>query len=142
MRLLLFLSLLLTTVFSHAQHHPKMRTLLGQYRDTVQLSKEALSEVIDKPLRIVDKDKVVYSIASYQIAYRRKAVYEDEKTGKILPTTTLASQRFTDTPLPKVWVDVIREEAQSGEEILFFDIIVKDPKGKVMFAPNLLIKVL
>jgi hypothetical protein len=124
-----------------AQPAPKLMTMLGQYKDSVQLNKEGVAEIIHLPLRIIDNKKVVYSIAAYQVAYKRIAYYEDEKTGKVVQTSSLASQRFTETPISSTWSKIIKEDVQPGEEILFFDIIVKDPKGKVMFAPDFKIKV-
>ena len=115
---------------------PKVNTMLGQYKDTVRLNKEEVIQIIGMPLRIVDEKRVVYSIASYHVAYRRKAFVEDEETGKVKPTFSLASERFVSTPLNDIWINSIRSQVQSGEEIIFFDIIVKSPDGKVRFAPN------
>lgn len=128
--------------FAQKQPMPKVITLLGSYKDTVKLDKNSVIEIINKPLRIVDDKRNVYTIASYQVAYRRIAFYEDENSGKIVPTTSLASERFTTTPLSPVWIKSIQENVQKGEEIIFFDIIVRDPSGKVMFAPNFMIKVI
>ncbi len=58
-------------------------------------------------------------------------VYESEYTvlaGDIL-TAAVADKEFMKK--------VIQEELSKGEEIIFFDIIVKDEKGRVMYAPNL-----
>ncbi len=121
---------------------PVLTTLIGQYKDSVQLSAEETEKVIVMPLRIVDDKKVVYTIASYQFLYRRNVVTEDEQTGKITPTTSIASQRFTSTPLPDYWIKPIMGQLKAGEVLWFFDIIVKDPNGKVSFAPDVKIKVI
>ena len=121
---------------------PVLTTLIGQYKDSVQLSAEETEKVIVMPLRIVDDKKVVYTIASYQFLYRRNVVTEDEQTGKITPTTSIASQRFTSTPLPDYWIKPIKGQLKPGEVLWFFDIIVKDPNGKVSFAPDVKIKVI
>ncbi|HRN80248.1 MAG TPA: hypothetical protein PKY29_07540 [Ferruginibacter sp.] len=139
-RLIAFMFFAMLSPHVHAQKKatpmPKVSTLLGQYKDTVRLNKEEVINIIGMPLRIVDDKRVVYSIASYHVAYRRKAFVEDEETGKVKPTFSLAAERFVNTPLNEIWINSIRSQIQSGEEILFFDIIVKSPDGKVMFAPN------
>lgn len=106
------------------------------------MSAEEAEKVIALPLRIVDNKKTVYTVASYQFLYRRNVVTEDEQTGKITPTTSIASQRFTSTPLPEYWIKPIMGQLKPGEELWFFDIIVKDPNGKVSFAPDVKIKVI
>lgn len=130
------------TAFSQKQPLPKISTIFAQYKDTVKLNKEEVAAIIHSSIRVVDEKRVVYTIASYQVAYRRVAFYEDENTGKIHETTSLASERFTTTPLSPVWIKTIQEGVQKGEEIMFFDIIVRDPEGKVRFAPNFMIKVI
>ncbi len=120
---------------------PKISLLLGQYKDSVALPIDEVKNIIVLPLRIVDDQKVVYTIASYQLSYLRNAFVEDE-SGKISPTTSLASQRFTETPLPHYWLKPMLEQLSKGETITFFDIIVRDPNGKVFYAPDLKIKLL
>lgn len=124
------------------QPRPVLTTLVGQYKDSVRMSAEEAEKVIALPLRIVDNKKTVYTVASYQFLYRRNVVTEDEQTGKITPTTSIASQRFTSTPLPEYWIKPIMGQLKPGEELWFFDIIVKDPNGKVSFAPDVKIKVI
>lgn len=139
-RMIALLLLVCISPYTQAQKKatplPKISTLLSQYKDTVRLSKEEVIKIIGMPLRIVDDKRVVYSIASYHVAYRRKAFVEEEETGKVKPTFSLAAERFVSTPLSDIWINSIRDQIQSGEEILFYDIIVKSPDGKVMFAPN------
>jgi hypothetical protein len=36
-----------------------------------------------------------------------------------------------------MWLSMVRENLRPGEEIIFFDIIVKDAQGRFMYAPNL-----
>ena len=89
-----------------------------------------------------DDKKGVYTVSSYQFLYKKKGVTENEETGKVSPTTTIVSQRFKTTPLPQVWIDNVRQEVKSGEELYFFDVIAKDAQGRVMYAPDFKIKVL
>jgi hypothetical protein len=120
---------------------PKLYTQLGSFRDSVGITVEQAENIIDKALNITDDKKNVYSISSYQFLYRKKGVTEDEATGKVSPATSIVSQLFKITPLPKTWVENIQQQLQSGEELFFFDVIARDAAGKVMYAPNLKIMV-
>jgi hypothetical protein len=92
-------------------------------------------------LRITDAQKNSYAVTSYQLAYKRLAIKEDEATGAVTPTTDLVAQRFTETPVSGVWKTSIQEQLQKGEELFFFDIIVSDGKGHRFFAPELKITI-
>ena len=116
---------------------PVLKTYLGNYSDTVKLSTLEVANLIETPIKVTDKQNNLYTITYYQFLYKRRVMSEDETTGKPFPTTSIVSDNFQITPLPKVWIDNIREDIKPGEEFLFFDIIVKDAKGTVMFAPNL-----
>lgn len=115
---------------------PKISLILGGFKDSLKIPVDEIKNIIDKPLIITDGTPMKYKVSSYQVLYKQIAVTEDE-AGKALPTTSLKSSRFSVSPLPDIWVKVIKEELMKGEEILFFDIIVKDEKGRVMYAPNL-----
>lgn len=121
---------------------PKLYTQLGEFRDSVSISVGEAEKSIGQTLKIFDDKKGAYSISSYQFLYKKKGVTENEETGKVSPTTTIVAQRFNTTPLPQVWIDTIREEVKSGEELYFFDVIAKDAQGRVMYAPDFKIKVL
>jgi len=110
--------------------------MLGNYKDSVKLTADEAERILALPLRIVDDKRTVYTVASYQFLYRRNVYTEDEQTGNIVPATSLAAQRFVDTPLPEYWLKPMRGELKPGEVVQFFDIIVKDPNGKVAFAPD------
>lgn len=116
---------------------PLLKTFLGSYSDTVSLSTIEVANLIQTPIKVTDKQNNVYTITYYQFLYKRRVMSEDETTGKPFPTTSIVSDNFKITPLPKVWIDNIRQDIKPGEEFLFFDIIVKDAKGTVMYAPNL-----
>ena len=115
---------------------PKISIILGGFKDSLKIPVEEIKNVIDKPFIVTDGTAMKYKISSYQVLYKQIAVTEDE-SGKALPTTSVKSSRFSASPLPDIWVKVIKEELMKGEEIMFFDIIVKDEKGRVMYAPNL-----
>jgi hypothetical protein len=116
---------------------PKVKTYLAKFTGTTTCPAAVGKQIISLPLRIVDDKNNSYSVTSYQIAYTRLAVKEDETTGAVTPTTSLVAQRFTETPITGIWKTSIEEQLQKGEELLFFDIIVTDGKGHRFFAPEL-----
>lgn len=115
---------------------PQLYTQLGGFRDSVTLSVADAENIIGETLKIFDDKKGLYSISSYQFLYRKRGVTENEETGKVTPITSMVSQRFTKTPLPKTWIEVIKQDVKPGEELFFFDVIAKDALGRVMYAPN------
>src|SRR5690606_7119693 len=115
---------------------PKLSTILSTYKDSLGLPVEEIKKIIDKKLIITDGTPLKYEISSYQILYTRNAFTEDEQ-GNPIPTKSLASARFRSSPIPDLWIKIIREDIRKGEEIYFFDIIVKDEKGRIMYAPDL-----
>ena len=120
---------------------PKLYTQLGEFRDSVSITMAEAEKSVGQELKIFDDKKGVYTVSSYQFLYKKKGVTENEETGKVSPTTTIVSQRFKTTPLPQVWIDNVRQEVKSGEELYFFDVIAKDAQGRVMYAPDFKIKV-
>lgn len=121
---------------------PKLYTILGIRSDSVTVEKAEAIQLVKLPLKITDDKKNVYTISSYQCLYKRKAVTEDDgMTGVVTPTSSIVTDLFKTTPLPDLWKNIITEQLQSGEEIYFYDIIVKDADGRLMFAPTLKIKV-
>ena len=105
------------------------------------MSADAAKQHISLPLTITDDKNVNYVISSYQFAYKRIGVTEDEVSGKASPQTDMAADRFTVSPLPPVWQKNIIEGLHSGEELYFFDIIVFDKQGRRFFAPELKITI-
>ncbi|RYD76475.1 MAG: hypothetical protein EOP53_14625 [Sphingobacteriales bacterium] len=116
---------------------PKLYTQLGSYRDSVTITVAEAEQLVGTTLKIFDDKKGVYSISSYQLAYRKIGVTEDEKTGKVTPTYTLTASLFKTTPLPQNWIQQLREQVKPGDELWFFDVIAKDAQGRVMYAPDL-----
>ncbi|MES2848566.1 MAG: hypothetical protein V4685_05890 [Bacteroidota bacterium] len=121
---------------------PKVKTYLAKFTGSNAVCPaEVGKQIITLPLRIVDAQNTSYAITSYQLAYKRLAVKEDEATGVVTPTTDLVAQRFTETPITGIWKTSIQEQLQKGEELYFFDIIVSDGKGHRFFAPDLKITI-
>ena len=116
---------------------PKLTTTLGIRTDTVAVYVEEALQLIRLPLTVTDNKKSIYTISSYQFLYKRRTVSEDEKTGKAIPASSIVSDLFRSTPLPDLWKKILAEQMKPGEELFFFDIIVKDAAGRYMFSPNL-----
>jgi hypothetical protein len=117
---------------------PKLKTALGNRSDSViTASVDETIQLINEPLAITDNKKAVYSISSYQCMYKRKAVTENEETGKVSPINSMVVNSFKNTPLSDIWRNTISGQLKAGEEIFFFDIVVKNADGRLMFAPNL-----
>ncbi len=121
---------------------PVVKTFLGKFSGTTAACPAAEgAQVITLPLKITDAQNNVYLISSYQFAYKRIGVTEDEETGKTSPQSDMVADRFTVTPLPEIWKTNITEQLHSGEQLYFFDIVVKDKQGRLFFAPELKITI-
>lgn len=120
---------------------PVVNTYLGirQNGDSV-LMEEAL-QLVALPLKIIDKDKNLYKVVTYQFAYKKKSAIENEETGNLQTTFTLVADRFNATPLPALWIKNIQEGLKTREELFFFDILVEDGQGRKFMAPDLKITV-
>lgn len=120
---------------------PKLTTALGIRKDTATVFLEEAVQLVRLPLKISDDKKNVYSISSYRTMYKRRAVTEDEQTGKVSPVMSNVSDIFRTTPLSALWIKILTEQMRPGEELHFFDIVAKDQQGRLMFAPELRIKI-
>lgn len=120
---------------------PKVKTFWGLQADSATISREEALQLLAAPIRIVGDKKAVYAITSYQFLYRKKGVTEDEETGKVSASQSISANLFRTTPLPELWQNIISEQLQSGEELYYFDVIVKDAQGRLFFAPDLKIKI-
>jgi hypothetical protein len=119
---------------------PKLQTSLDVYKDSVNINASEATRIISLPLKIYDDKKNEYSISSYQFLYRKtgfKVDDEKDENAKQTPVTSISSDRFKSTPLPDLWVNLIKQDIKAGEEFYFFDVIAKDAQGRVMYAPNL-----
>lgn len=115
--------------------------MLGIRKDTATVYTEEAVQLVKLPLKVTDDKKSVYSISSYRLMYKRIAVTEDEETGKVSPVTSTVSDLFKETPLTAIWIKILTEQMRPGEELHFFDIVAKDAQGRLMFAPELKIKI-
>jgi hypothetical protein len=119
---------------------PKLYTSLGIFKDSMVAPVDQVKSLIGNPLIVKDSLNQNYTITYYQVVYKRQALTEDEKTGKISPTVYPVVQNFTQTPLTSLWIKILKEELLPKEELYFMDIIVKDMKGNLFYAPNLKIQ--
>lgn len=143
-----------TTValFSFAQEKPRItkvpkfkppvvKTFLGVNQDGALVTADEANQLIALPLKIIDDKNYSYTIDSYQFLYRKKGVVQDEETGKVTVVFTIQASRFDKTPLPKIWIDNLKDGFQKDEQLYFFDVIVKDKEGRGFFAPPLKITI-
>lgn len=120
---------------------PKLTCSLGPLADSVTVAAEEAVQLIKVPLKVTDDKKNDYPIVSYQLLYKRKVVSEDEATGKAIPASASVAAIFKTTPLPDNWQNTLTDQLKPGEELFFFDIVAKSAQGRLMFAPNLSIKI-
>jgi hypothetical protein len=122
---------------------PKLTSMLGiRSGDSVTVVLEEAVQLVKLPLRVTDDKKNVYTISSYQAMYKKRGVTESEDmSGKTAPAFTTVIDNFKTTPLPPMWIKSLTEQLKIGEELYFFDIVVKDSQGRLMFAPDLRIKI-
>lgn len=102
---------------------------------------EEIKQLVAMPIKITDAKSNTYTIASYQLAYNRLVVTEDEATGKASAAKEQVGRQFDETPLPQVWQTNITEQIHKGEELYFYDIVVFDKQGRRFFAPELKITI-
>lgn len=120
---------------------PVVQTFLGVNQDGAAVMLDEGVQLVALPLKITDAKGNNYSIDSYQFLYRRETVLQNENTGKPEVGYTIVSSRFHQTPLPKVWVDNIKPTLKKGEQLYFFDIMVKDKEGRTFMAPEIKITI-
>jgi hypothetical protein len=120
---------------------PVVKSYLGINTNGASVTKEEASELIALPLKITDDKKNLYTIDSYHFLYKRKGEIQDEQTRRKSITFTNVSDLFKTTPLPKAWIDNLKDGFQKDEELYFFDIVVTDGKNRKFFAPDLKITI-
>lgn len=120
---------------------PKVSSFWGIRKDSTGTSVDEALQLLTIPFRVMDTNKNTYAISSYQFLYRKIGIIEDEETGKTHTASTISSQQFRTTPLPRIWVKSISEQLRTGEELSLFDIVVKDNLGHLFFAPPIKIRI-
>ena len=120
---------------------PTVQTFLGRNINGATVTIEEANQLVNLPLKITDEKSNVYTVLSYQFLYKKKSIVENEQTGKKEIAFTTVADLFKTTPLPEVWRNNISGALQKGEELYYFDIIVKDKLNRKFFAPELKIKI-
>ena len=116
---------------------PKLTTMLGSFKDTSNIAAQLADSIIGMPIKVTDAKNVIYTISSYQFLYKKIVTTEDENTAKASKTSSIKSSLFKTSPLPELWLNAVRENLKAGEELFFFAVVVKDPQGRIMYAPDL-----
>ena len=116
---------------------PKLTTTLANFKDTSFVSAQTADSIIRLAIKVTDAKKQAYTLVAYQFLYKQIVTTENEETGKTSKVAAIKSSLFKTSPLPNLWLNVITENLKKGEEFFFFDVIVKDPEGRNMYAPNL-----
>ena len=121
---------------------PVVNTSLGKNGNNSLVTPDEGKRIISLPISVTGADNTSYSIESYQFLFKKKSIIEDEKTGKKATAFTTVADLFKGTPLPSLWQkNITNVPLQKDEEFYFFDIVVKDDKGRKFFAPDLRIKI-
>ena len=116
---------------------PVVKTFLGRNEKVATVTVEEANQLVNLPLRITDDKNNTYPISTYQFMYKKKSIVEDEESGRKQVVFGTTADRFSVTPLPKVWKDNISGGLQKDEELYFFDILVTDKQNRKFFAPEL-----
>jgi len=120
---------------------PVVKTHLGVNQNGAEVTLDEGTQLVGLPLKITDEKNNQYPVVSYQFLYRQKSYILNDESGKKEKVFTISANRFKETPLPKLWVDNIRQRLQPEEQLYFFDIVVKDKEGREFFAPELKITI-
>lgn len=120
---------------------PVVHTMWGNNKNGAAISTEEAVKILSLPIKIVDEGNHNYTVNNYRFLYRSKSTVDNEQTGKKENSYTVNSDNFTTTPLSKVWIDNIKNNLKPGEQLYFFDILVKDDQGRLFFSPDLKITI-
>ena len=120
---------------------PVVQTIWGNSTNNAKVSRDEAIKMLSLPIKIIDSTRQNYTVDNYRFLYRSKSFIENEQTGKKEISFTVTSDKFTTTPLSKVWIDNLKRSLLPDEELFFFDVLVKDNQGRLFFAPDLKITI-
>jgi len=120
---------------------PVVKTYLGVNQNGAEVTLDEGTQLVGLPLKITDEKNSQYPVVSYQFLYRQKSYILNDETGEKEKVFTISADPFQETPLPKLWVENIRQRLQPEEQLYFFDIVVKDKEGREFFAPEIKITI-
>lgn len=116
---------------------PVVKTEWNNFKNGAVVSREDALQMLSLPIKITDSAKNIYKIDNYRFMYKSKNIVENDETGKKEVSSTIASGNFTTTPLPEVWLNNLKYSLKTGEELYYFDVMVKDSQGRLFSAPEL-----
>ena len=120
---------------------PVVQTMWGNSKNEATVTKEEAIRMLSMPIKIVDSGNHIFTVDNYRFLYRSKSIVENEQTGKKEVAFTVTSNKFTATPLSNAWVDNIKNSLKPDEQLFFFDVLVRDDKGRLFFAPDIKITI-
>ncbi|MEO6818097.1 MAG: hypothetical protein ABI266_07150 [Ginsengibacter sp.] len=120
---------------------PVVQTTWGNSKSDAKVTKDEAVKMLSLPIKIIDSSGRNYTIDNYRFLYRSKSLVENEQTGQKEVSFTVTSDKFVTSPISKIWIDNIVNGLQSDEQFFLFDVMVKDDKGRLFFAPDLKITI-
>ncbi len=113
----------------------------GPIKNGEALSAQVVS-TLPAPLLVKDNEGTVYTVSGFRINYSFKSTYKDEETQQ---TKSVKDFRVMDinksNKLTIDWIESIKDNIKSGDQILFNKILFRNASGKLQYAPDLKIAV-
>ncbi|MFN5421714.1 MAG: hypothetical protein ACK5AO_00480 [bacterium] len=146
-RLLWIVTVLLLSMVSYGQEIKKnisvKETAVVTYKSSwgpVQSGNAPIAQISAiAPAAILVKDNSgnLYPVISFRINYIFKSTYRDDETQELKVLKDLRVSDFYDTAqLPATWVESIRDNIKTGDEILYNKIMFRNKSGKMQLAPD------
>jgi hypothetical protein len=113
----------------------------GLKGNNITITPEIARDVIQKNIVVVDEKRTPMPIVRFSLLYRKFGMAEEETedgpTGKPIPTYTTSIGDFTNNKLTPSWITNTTDQLKKGDELVLFDIVIKDANGRNAFAPQL-----
>jgi hypothetical protein len=108
----------------------------GPYKKGIPVLVDDMKRLLNADLKVTDNKGQAWTIVSYRLGYRKKDTNDDWKTGKRKTILVFNAVDVQNSPkIPAAWQKSMLESLQSGEEILFEQIIAQNIKTKKMMMP-------
>ena len=101
-----------------------------------------VQRLIDSPLVVKDQKGRSYPVAKFTLQYTFTSVYVDSQTKQRKERKDFRMQTFEGPLLTEMWIASIKENVQSGDLIVFDNVLIRQPNGKLRLVPDITIKVL
>lgn len=96
-----------------------------------------LKKVIDSAITVKDKKGIRYPVVRFRINYSFTNSFRDSETELLKKVKDFRAADFYDTAfLSKNWAESIKDNAKSGDELLFNFIMIRQPNGKKLLLPD------